>query len=110
MLRRGVVAAVAGLGLVWWSVAGAEDGPTGGDGAAGVAPAESVLAGQDEIARIEREVADLDAIRKAQEALIEYRRAGADPGARLDRGLCVRSVLRALCDRLEETFGHAVSR
>ena len=108
MLRMAVVAAVVGLGLAWWPGAGAEERPPGGDGEGAAGPSESVLAGQDEIARIEREVADLDAIRKAQEVLIEYRRAGAGPGARLDRELCVRSVLRALCGRLEETFGQVV--
>ena len=102
MLRLAVIWGVVAFGVS--ALGGAADLDAGSEGANGAPGNRWVRAGQEEIVRIEREVADLNAILEAQKALIEYRRAGGDRQARLDGRLCLESVLGPLCETLGLTF------
>ena len=104
------MAGAVGLGLAWWGGAPAQERTDAGASAREPETRTSIRSGQAELVRIEREIADLDAIRKAQAVLIEWRRVGGDPALRLDTRLCVGSALRGLCARLGETFGEAIGR
>ena len=57
-------------------------------------------------ARLEGEIAELNAILEAQNALVEYvESGGAGESDGLDPRLCGESALRPLCPELRETFG-----
>ena len=104
MLRAGVIVGV--LAAVVLSTNAGVAGEEGREAKDPGSPRGSALvrAGQTEVVRIAREVADLNAILQAQKALIDYRDEGGDPEARLDGRLCLESVLRPLCEALGQTF------
>ena len=99
MLRSRAAGGAAGALLVLGTaVAGAQEDE------ASVRDARQVVEAHQR--RLEKDIADLRAIRGAQAMLTRYfELGGGREGERLDQRLCRGSALRALCPSLSATFG-----